>query len=91
MKHIEIISCSYCNSEDLRKNGHSPNGTQRWYCKGCKKFFQREFSHRGRLTSVKEQIIEMTVNGSGIRDIARVLRISPHTVISEIKKNAKRN
>lgn len=91
MKHVEIIQCTYCQGEDLRKNGHSPNGTQRWHCKGCNKFFQREFTHRGRLSDVKEQIIDMTLNGSGIRNIARSLRISPHTVINEIKKNSKRN
>jgi transposase-like protein len=28
----------------------------------------------------------MSLNGSGIRDIARVLKISPNTVIEEIKK-----
>lgn len=38
---------------------------------------------------MKEQIIEMTLNGSGIRDIARVLQISPTTVINELKKNAR--
>jgi insertion element IS1 protein InsB len=38
------------------------------------------------LPQIKEQIIEMSLNGSGIRDIARVLKISPTTVIEEIKK-----
>jgi transposase-like protein len=28
----------------------------------------------------------MTLNGSGIRDTARVLNVSPNTVINEIKK-----
>lgn len=31
-------------------------------------------------------MIEMSLNGSGIRDVARVLRVSPSTVIREIKK-----
>lgn len=35
---------------------------------------------------MKQQIIEMTLNGSGVRDIARVLHISPATVIQELKK-----
>jgi hypothetical protein len=30
----------------------------------------------------------MTLNGSGIRGIARVLHISPTTVIEELKKRA---
>ena len=91
MRHIEIIRCTVCACDDLMKNGHSPNGTQRWFCKGCKKHFQRVFTHNGRLPEVKATIIEMTTNGSCIRDTARVLRISPPTVINEIKKNSIRN
>ncbi|HCS92599.1 MAG: hypothetical protein N838_00815 [Thiohalocapsa sp. PB-PSB1] len=30
----------------------------------------------------------MSVNGSGVRDTARVLGISQHTVISELKKES---
>jgi len=37
----------------------------------------------GYLPEVKQQIVEMAVNGSGIRDTARVLKISPTTVIEE--------
>jgi transposase-like protein len=36
--------------------------------------------------AVKRQIVEMTLNGSGVRDIARVLQVSPNTVIGELKK-----
>ena len=35
---------------------------------------------------VKEQIVDMALNGSGIRDTARVLYISTSTVIKELKK-----
>jgi insertion element IS1 protein InsB len=35
---------------------------------------------------VKQSIIDMSLNASGIRDTARVLRISTDTVLSEIKK-----
>jgi insertion element IS1 protein InsB len=35
---------------------------------------------------VKQQIVEMAMNASGIRDTARVLRVSPTTVIKELKK-----
>jgi transposase-like protein len=31
--------------------------------------------------------VDMSLNGSGIRDTARVLKISPRTVISTLKKN----
>ena len=40
----------------------------------------------GWLPETKEKIIDMTLNGSGIRDISRFLGISIGTVMSEIKK-----
>jgi insertion element IS1 protein InsB len=50
--------------------------------------FRVEYSHQGRVPEVKQQILEMTLNGRGIRDIARVLHSSPTTVIEELKKRA---
>jgi transposase-like protein len=35
-------------------------------------------------------MIDMALNGSGIRDTARVLKISPTTVITELKKKSPR-
>jgi transposase-like protein len=35
---------------------------------------------------VKQQIVDMALNASGIRDTARVLHISPTTVLKELKK-----
>jgi InsA C-terminal domain len=44
-------------------------------------------AYKGRSPQIKEQIIEMALNGSGIRDTARVLKISTNTVMNELKKN----
>ena len=35
---------------------------------------------------MKRQIIELALNGSGIRDTVRVLGISTDTVLNELKK-----
>jgi insertion element IS1 protein InsB len=35
---------------------------------------------------VKQQIIDMSLNASGVRDTARSLRMSPTTVLRELKK-----
>ena len=50
--------------------------------------FLLEYRHHGRMPEITQHILEMTLNGSGIRDIARVLHISPTTVIEELKKRA---
>ncbi|HJW30291.1 MAG TPA: IS1 family transposase, partial [Saprospiraceae bacterium] len=46
----------------------------------------QDYSDKGRLPEVKQRIVDMAVNGSGIRDTARVLGISTDTVINELKK-----
>lgn len=44
--------------------------------------------NKGRLPEIKEQIIDMALSGSGIRDTARVLGVSTDTVINELKKKS---
>ena len=43
-------------------------------------------SYAGHSPEVKQQIVDMAMNASGIRDTARVLHVSPTTVIKELKK-----
>ena len=88
MQHYNVIKCPFCGSEDLVKNGHSENGTQRWRCNSCKKSFQLTYTNKAWEPGVKEQIIELTLNSSGVRDISRVLHINRNTVMSELKKNS---
>jgi transposase-like protein len=86
MKHYHIITCPFCNCDDLVKNGHSENNTQRWVCKGCGKSFQLEYTYNAYNPGVKEKIVELTLNSSGVRDISRTLKINRNTVMSELKK-----
>jgi transposase-like protein len=86
---LEPVRCPVCHGIHVNKHGKTEDGKQRYICrnKTCSgKTFIREYSELGRLPEVKEQIIEMSINGSGVRDIARVLKISPTTVIEELKK-----
>jgi len=89
MKHTQEILCPHCKSSDLQKNGHSENGTQRWRCVHCRKSFQLSYRYNARKPGVKEQIVELTLNSSGVRDIGRILGINKNTVVSELKKNSK--
>jgi transposase-like protein len=85
------IRCPACHSTDVIKHGITGQGKQRYRCKNpscAHQTFLVEYSHHGRMPEVKQQILEMTLNGSGIRDIARVLHMSPTTVIEELKKRA---
>ena len=78
-----------CGDGSVVKKGKTEQGKQRYLCLNgeCPKgTFILDYSYNGLLPDVKVRIIDMALNGSGIRDTARVLRVSPNTVIDELKK-----
>ncbi len=88
MATIEV-HCPSCNTTKTVKFGTTPERKQRYLCKNTncdKKTFILDYTNKGCLPEVKSQIVEMSINGSGIRDTARVLQISIGTVLSELKK-----
>ncbi|MBD2309926.1 IS1 family transposase [Chroococcidiopsis sp. FACHB-1243] len=83
------VECPHCHSTEVVKHGKSVVGKQRYRCQNTNcpyRTFVLSQTYPGRTRQVKQQIVEMTLNGSGVRDIARVLRVSPTTVIQELKK-----
>jgi insertion element IS1 protein InsB len=86
---LEPIRCPVCNGVNVTKHGKTENEKQRFACKdiACNgKTFILNYSEKGCLPEVKRQIIDMALNGSGIRDTSRVLHISTATVTNELKK-----
>lgn len=84
---LEAIKCPHCNEvEPVKRHGTTKKGTQRYRCYACKKSFLLDYSYRGHLPEVKAKIIEMAMNGSGVQDTARVLKVSQNTVIGHFKK-----
>jgi transposase-like protein len=90
MIHTEIIHCPYCSCNDLAKNGKDITGKQRWLCNTCRKTFYRIYTYKACVVGVKEQVIDMTLNGSGVRDIGRVLGINKNTVCSILSQKKRR-
>ena len=84
------VKCSSYKSNHVIKFGLNSKGKQRDQCrnKDCAKDpFILDYENQGYLPAIKKQIIDMALNGSGIRDTSRVLGISTNTVMSELKKN----
>jgi transposase len=81
------IYCPYCQSRVKRK-GFSQTGTQRYQClaRDCRRTFQLAYAYNAYKPGVKNRIVDMAMNGNGIRDTSRVLQISPNTVITTLKK-----
>ena len=83
------VHCPHCQRDQIIKGGKTKAGKQRHKCQnsGCPCYsFQFDLSYKDRLPEIKEQIINMALNGTGIRDTVRMLKIGPTTVINELKK-----
>ena len=88
MVHRPVL-CPYCQRDQVTKRGTMDTGTQRYRCHNSQcdhQSFLLDPAYKGRLPEIKQQVIEMSLNGSGVRDTARVLQISTATVIHELKK-----
>ena len=86
------VLCPHCQSDQIIKGGKTKAGKQRYKCQNadCSHYsFQLNLIYKGRLPEIKEHIVDMALNGSGIRDTARVLKISSATVINELKKKSR--
>ena len=86
------VQCPDCHSTDVIKYGKSSNGKQRYRCcnPNCLRVtFSINLDYLGRDVKTKQKIVEMNLNGSSVRQIARVLKISTATVIKELKKSRK--
>ena len=84
------VQCPHCQSTEVIKAGKQANGVQRYQCQNgqCgRRIFLLHYQNRAQVPEVRRQVVEMAINGSGVRDTARVLRISPTTVIAVLKKS----
>ena len=87
-----LVACPYCQGQQVVKRGRTETGKQRSRCQNeeCShQSFLLDPTYKGRLPEIKQRIIEMSLNGSGVRDIARVIQISTATVIHELKKRGR--
>ena len=81
---MQVLHCPHCQGTDIIRHGTTRQGKQRYRCQenACQgRTFLLDYTYAGHSAAVKQQIIDMAMNASGIRDTARVLHVSPTTVI----------
>lgn len=82
------VTCIHCHRPDeVVKNGKARSGIQRFLCRLCGKSFQIDYLYNANQPGTHEKIVQLTHNGSGVRDIERVLAISRTTVIAHLKNS----
>ena len=74
------VQCPHCQSTEVIKAGTQANGAQRYQCQNerCdRRIFLLHYQNRARVPEVRRHVVDMAINGSGVRDTDRVSRISP--------------
>jgi transposase-like protein len=83
------VQCPQCAGIHVVKYGKQANGAQRYRCNNpdcTRRIFLLQYHDTGRLPEIKQRIVDLTLNGCGVRDIVRVLRVSSATVVNTLKK-----
>ena len=88
MASIEVV-CPKCESAVYR-HGTASSGEARYRCRACHHCFQLNYRYEANRPGVAEKIVEMAMNGSGVRDTGRVLKISATTVVRHLKNSSHR-
>lgn len=83
----EAILCPACQQGDtVYRHGKATDGAQRYRCTACRRTFQLRYRHKIHEPGVRARITDLALNGSGVRDTARVLGVSTQAVMAELKK-----
>src|SRR5947207_15448391 len=86
---LQVLHCPNCHGTDLVRHGRTRQGKQRYRCREQRcagRTFLADDSYCGQSPAVTEQIVDMAVNASGIRDTARVSHVGTNTVMAELKE-----
>ena len=77
------IKCSHCEDSNYHKKG-IVFGEQRYYCKSCKRYFTMKPKRHSK--ELKSFAILLYLNNTGIRKIAKILKVSHPTILRWIRQ-----
>ena len=84
------MRCTQCESEEVVKDGKNGSGSQRYKCKACGRHFTPEPNEIGYAMDVRQQAVEMYVDGQNYRRTGRNLRVNHQTVANWVKAAAQK-
>ncbi len=80
------IRCPDCDSPRVIRHGTTPQATQRFRCKDCKRTFINPADQRGYSQAFKEQMLAAYQERASLRGISRVFKISRNTLTQWLKQ-----
>ena len=84
---LEVVICRHCRcTQQVQRFGKTRSGTQRLRCGDCRRTFVAYYTRKACDPLVQAQLMQMAINGAGVRDTARVLKVNRNTVSRPLKK-----
>lgn len=83
------ITCRYCGSENVVRNGMTSNGKQRFLCKDCGTNSRENPQPNGYTDEKREEILRAYQERSSLRGLSRTFGVSRNTVTSWLEKSPK--
>ena len=83
----KVVHCQHCESDKLVKNGHAPNGKQKYLCRACGKASRENASAKGYSEAKKDEILKSYQERSSMRGLTRTFGVSRTTVAKWLKKS----
>jgi transposase-like protein len=80
------LTCPHCGSPDIVKNGHAPNGKQKYRCRACQRQSREKPTPHVTPEERREEILRAYQERSSLRGLARTFKVSHNTVAAWIKK-----
>ncbi|WP_224998053.1 IS1 family transposase [Cesiribacter sp. SM1] len=80
------ITCPYCRSSKVWKNGLKANGKQNFLCSNCRKQFQQAYAYKGCCQQQRKQVLKMLIRNCGLRDIAFITGVHRQTVVKILEQ-----
>ncbi len=80
-------TCRRCRSTNLRKNGRTKRGRQKFHCKNCNSYgtLDTQAAYRAQR---RELVVQLATERLSQRGIARTLKMSRRTVAAVLQKKA---
>jgi len=78
-----MINCPECRGNNVSKNGKNAKGEQRYLCKDITcagKSFKLEYIYNGWKVDIDQKILDIRMDDTGIREIAKELGVSKQKV-----------
>ncbi|MDR2202985.1 MAG: hypothetical protein LBE76_01505 [Nitrososphaerota archaeon] len=79
---IVKVTCPFCGSDKTSKNGPNKTKKQVYNCNNSQYThhnFIEQYTNKAYLPEIRNQVLKMTINGTGTRATGRILDISKDT------------